>query len=168
MPLTSFNPVIAPNASVLILGSMPGGPSLRVGQYYGNPQNLFWPFMEEIHGVPRDLPYAERLAALNDAGVALWDVLRECEREGSLDAAIVPASEQPNDFAWLLATYPSLQRICFNGAKAATAFTRHVVPTLPPLLTDHLTLIPLPSTSPANRAIPTAEKLAKWRAALTT
>lgn len=166
MPLTSFDPVIAPHATVLILGSMPGNPSLRVQQYYGNPQNLFWPFMEEIHGIPRALPYAERLLALQAAGVALWDVLHKCEREGSLDAAIIPASEEPNDFDWLLTTYPTIERICFNGAKAATAFARHVTPTLAPALHDRLTLIPLPSTSPANRAISTAHKLSQWSTAL--
>lgn len=166
MRLISFPPVISPAASTLILGSMPGNRSLRVGQYYGNPQNLFWPFIEEIFAIPRAIPYAQRLEALQGVGIALWDVLKECEREGSLDTAIVPASELPNDFHWLLTTYPTLQRICFNGSKAATAFTRHVLPTLPPSLHTTLTLIPLPSTSPANRAIPTADKLARWRAAL--
>jgi hypoxanthine-DNA glycosylase len=122
--------------------------------------------MEEIYGVDRQLPYTERLAQLQAAGVALWDVLKECEREGSLDTAIVPASELPNDFAWLLNAYPSIQHICFNGNKAATAFARHVVPTLPTALLDSLTLIPLPSTSPANRSTSTADKLARWRAAL--
>jgi double-stranded uracil-DNA glycosylase len=166
MPLTSFEPVIDTNATVLILGSMPGSRSLRIGQYYGHPQNLFWPFMEEILGVPRALPYGERLLALQAAGIALWDVLAECEREGSLDAAIIPASEQPNDFAWLLTTYPNIARVCFNGAKAANAFARHVTPTLAPAIHNRLTLIPLPSTSPANRAMPTADKLTRWRAAL--
>jgi hypoxanthine-DNA glycosylase len=167
MRLTSFAPVVAPNATVLILGSMPGSRSLRVGQYYAHPHNFFWPFMAEIYGVERELPYPQRLERLQAAGVALWDVLKECEREGSLDAAIIPTSELPNDFIWLLSTYPNIRRLCFNGAKAATAFTRLVLPSLPPTLRDSLTLIPLPSTSPANRSIPTADKLARWRAALT-
>jgi hypoxanthine-DNA glycosylase len=168
MRLTSFAPIVAPNATVLILGSMPGNRSLRVGQYYGNPHNLFWPFMAEIYAVEPSLPYPERLEQLKRAGVALWDVLKECERKGSLDAAIVPASESPNDFAWLLSTYLSIRRICFNGAKAATAFTRLALPMIPFDIRDELTLIPLPSTSPANRATPTADKLARWRAALLT
>jgi hypoxanthine-DNA glycosylase len=146
---------------------MPGSQSLRRQQYYGNPHNLFWPFMEEIFGVPRALPYPERLEGLKRAGIALWDVLKECEREGSLDTAIVPASELPNDFTWLLTTYPSIRRICFNGAKAATSFARHVVPILPSEIHARLTLIPLPSTSPAHRTVSTADKLARWRAALT-
>ena len=164
--LISFAPVVAPNATVLILGSMPGSRSLRIGQYYGHPHNFFWPFMQEIFAIPRSLPYAERLEALKQKHIALWDVLKECERAGSLDTAIVPASELPNDFAWLFSAYPTLQRVCFNGSKAATAFARHVMPHLPPKLREALTLIPLPSTSPANRTIATADKLARWRAAL--
>src|SRR4051812_42271948 len=112
MILKSFEPVVSPNATVLILGSMPGNRSLRVGQYYGNPYNFFWTFMEEIFSVKREFPYPQRLAALQEAGVALWDVLQECEREGSLDTAIVPASELPNDFLWLFSTYPAIQRVC--------------------------------------------------------
>ena len=166
MILTSFAPVIAPNASVLILGSMPGSQSLRLGQYYGHPQNLFWPFMGEIMSALPSLPYAERLALLQSAGIGLWDVLKHCEREGSLDADIVPATEVPNDFAWLFGNYPSLHRVCFNGKKAAQAFQRHVVSTLPPALFAPLTLISLPSTSPANRSITTEVKLTLWRTAI--
>src|SRR5688572_32291836 len=120
MRLTSFPPIVTPDATVLILGSMPGSRSLKIGQYYGNPHNLFWLFMQELYGIARDLPYAERVASLQSKGVALWDVLKECEREGSLDADIVPTSEFPNDFVWLLSAYPNIQRICFNGSKAAT------------------------------------------------
>lgn len=166
MRLVSFPPVIAPDATVLILGSMPGSRSLRVGQYYGHPHNNFWPFMQEIFGIERTLPYAQRLELVKAEGVALWDVLKECEREGSLDVAIVPDSELPNDFVWLLGAYPRIQRICFNGRKAETAFTRHVLPTLEPARRDALALIPLPSTSPANRGISTDQKLARWRDAL--
>jgi TDG/mug DNA glycosylase family protein len=166
MRLVSFPPVISPAATVLILGSMPGSRSLRLGQYYGHPQNLFWPFMEEILGIPRTQPYADRLEGLLAEGVALWDVLKECEREGSLDADIVPESERPNDFPWLLEEYPNIRRICFNGSKAATAFQRHVLPNLPQAKRNTLTLIPLPSTSPANRSIPTEQKLERWREAI--
>lgn len=167
MRLISFPPVVAQDATVLILGSMPGSRSLAAGQYYAHPHNLFWRFMAEIYGVKRDAPYAERLRILQAAGVALWDVLKECEREGSLDADIIPASERPNDFKWLLTTYPSIRKICFNGSKAATAFKRLVLPTLVPSLHENRTLIRLPSTSPANRSIPTDIKREQWRAALT-
>lgn len=166
MLLTSFPPVVRPGATVLILGSMPGSRSLQVGQYYAHPQNLFWPFMGKLYGAGPELAYAQRLERLQAAGIALWDVLKHCQREGSLDAAILRDTEVPNDFAWILTTYPTIQRICFNGTKAATTFTRHVLPTLPESLQKSLTLYPLPSTSPANRSIAIETKLEKWRTAL--
>ena len=167
MHVVGLAPVVSPNATVLILGSMPGSQSLRAGQYYANRQNLFWLLMEEILGISRDLAYDERMQTLQSKGVAVWDVLRECERAGSLDSAIVPASEVPNDFAWLLTTYATILRICFNGAKAKSAFERHVIPSLNPAILQRLTLLALPSTSPANRYMPTDVKLERWRAALT-
>lgn len=151
---------------MLILGSMPGSRSLRAGQYYAHPHNLFWPFMGEIFDAGPNLPYTERLARLQANKVALWDVLKECEREGSLDTSIVPASELANDFTWLLLTYPTIKKLCFNGNKAAASFTRLVQPTLPPTLSQEVTLFPLPSTSPANRGISTEVKLARWQTAL--
>ena len=75
-------------ARFLILGSMPGAESLRRQEYYAFKHNAFWRIMGELYSFSPALPYPERLAALRDAGVALWDVLAECERPGSLDASI--------------------------------------------------------------------------------
>ena len=67
-----------------MLGSMPGTISLRQGRYYAHPRNAFWPIAAEILGFDPALDYALRLERLTQAGVALWDVLQGCEREGSL------------------------------------------------------------------------------------
>ena len=166
MRLESFAPVAAPDARVLILGSMPGAESLRQGQYYAHPRNQFWDVMGELCGAPRTLPYPQRLAKLTAARVALWDVLQFCEREGSLDSNIVPASEMPNDFARFLAAHPAITTVCFNGQKAAKAFQRHVMPTLDAERRAALRLVTLPSTSPAHAAMSRSEKAARWRAAL--
>lgn len=162
----SFPPIVAPGATVLILGSMPGVRSLQLGQYYGHPRNLFWTILGELTGASPQLPYAERVAKLQAAGVALWDVLEYCERPGSLDADIVRGSEIPNDIPDLLARYPTIQAIAFNGQTAAKSFARYVAPSLDPELAARVTLLPLPSTSPANQGIAQADKLARWRTAL--
>src|SRR3954465_13351815 len=94
----SFGPIAAADARVLILGTVPSIVSLAKQQYYGHPQNSFWPIMGKLFGANRELPYEERKQALYAKGVAVWDVLRECYREGSLDSDIEVESEEPNDF----------------------------------------------------------------------
>ncbi len=88
----SFPPIAAPGARLLILGSMPGAASLAAGQYYAHPRNAFWPILAALCHFPADAPYAARVAALQAAGVAVWDVLQSCVRPGSLDTAIERSS----------------------------------------------------------------------------
>lgn len=140
---------------------MPGIASLRAQQYYAHPRNQFWPMMEALFGVPASDDYDQRITALNAQGIALWDVLRACERPGSLDASIVRGSEQANDFAGFLDRHPQLQLIALNGGAARDAFRRHVAPVLGERLST-IELIALPSTSPANAGISAAAKRAAW------
>lgn len=158
-----FAPVAADGARVLVLGSMPGVASLRQAQYYAHPRNAFWPLAARIFGFEATLDYGERLRALQANGVALWDVLKACERPGSLDADIRGDTLVPNDFAAFLTCHPSITRVCFNGAKAAAMFRRHVLPTLP---ASGLELIELPSTSPAHAAASFEQKRVAWEPAL--
>jgi hypoxanthine-DNA glycosylase len=141
---------------------MPGLRALAQTQYYAHPQNLFWPFMGEICGAGPEIAYPERLRRLTDAGIALWDVLGECERVGSLDTAIRGASEKPNDIAGLVARHPELHTIAFNGAKARQAFRRHVEPAIDVERLAQLRFLALPSTSPANASMPRAAKRERW------
>jgi TDG/mug DNA glycosylase family protein len=159
----SFAPLARPDARVLILGSMPGQESLRRRQYYAYRHNLFWPIIGELFGVSPELDYDARVAALTARGVAVWDVLKSCEREGSLDGNIRPETERPNNFSRFLAQHPRIRAIFFNGGKAASAFARHVLPQLGPRA-KNLHLERLPSTSPAHAGMPRAAKLRAWRA----
>jgi hypoxanthine-DNA glycosylase len=158
-----FAPVAGDGARVLVLGSMPGVASLRQAQYYAHPRNAFWPLAARIFGFDPGLDYDGRLRALQANGVALWDVLQACERPGSLDADIRGDTLVPNDFGAFLASQPAILRICFNGAKAAAMFRRHVLPDLP---AAPLQFFELPSTSPAHAAASFEQKLAAWEPAL--
>ena len=154
----SFPPIARPDARVLILGSMPGQASLAAGQYYAHSRNAFWPIMAALLGFDPALPYPERAARLTAAGIALWDVLRDCSRPGSLDSAIDPDSVEANDFAAFFAAHPHIDHVFFNGTTAATLFRRHC-----PNLAGTFLLARLPSTSPAHASRNFTDKLAAWQ-----
>lgn len=160
----AFPPIIGEQSTSLILGSMPGEASLAAQQYYALPRNAFWGIMGELYGAPYELPYSQRVAILLDAGVAVWDVLAACERQGSLDSAIVADTLVANDFAAFLQRYPNIRRILFNGKSVRDLFRRHVLSAQ--VLRDKLEYVVLPSTSPANARLSFAEKLQQWREAL--
>ena len=159
-----FAPVAAADARILVLGSMPGVASLRQVRYYAHPRNAFWPIAAQVLGFDPAADYPARLQALQHAGIALWDVLQACERPGSLDADIRVDTLVPNDFVAFLGAHPRLVRVCFNGAKAASLYRRHV---LPRLQARPLQYVDLPSTSPAHAAASFEKKLAAWREGLT-
>lgn len=142
MRIFSFEPVIDQNSRLLILGSMPGRASLESEQYYAHPRNRFWPLMFKLFN--DDLPvdnYQDRLKLLLDNKIALWDVCESCERDGSLDKAISAA--KPNDIPALLAQYPNIERVVFNGSAAREIFLNNFKVELP----THM----MPSTSPVPR-----------------
>src|SRR5271169_3793938 len=124
--LDGFAPVVDDNADLLILGSFPSVQSLATHQYYGNPRNAFWPITAALFGFDASAPYETRLAALQSAGVAVWDVLHSCRRAGSSDAKFDMKSLVANDFGQLFATCPSITRVCFNGRAAERLFGRLV------------------------------------------
>lgn len=150
----SFAPIAAPDARVLILGSMPGAASLAAGQYYAHPRNAFWPIMGELFGAGPDLPYEERAARLRECGVAVWDVLQACVRPGSLDSNI--SDEVPNDFARFFHDHPHIDHVYLNGGKAAASFKKYAAGDCP------VSFTPLPSTSPAHAGMTFAQKCAAW------
>ncbi|OZI75243.1 DNA-deoxyinosine glycosylase [Bordetella genomosp. 12] len=159
-----FAPVARSDARILILGTMPGTVSLGRAEYYAHARNAFWRIAQALFGVDSSAGYAARLQALQDARVALWDVLSDCVRPGSLDAAIVGGSVVANDFAGFFDQHPHIEVIGLNGAKAAQLYQRHVVPTLAGRAQPRV--LALPSTSPAHAALSFDAKLAAWRALL--
>lgn len=158
----SFAPVIKNDCRVLVLGSMPGKTSLKENQYYAHKRNLFWKFLYKITGKDFDYNYKNRLRLLLSMKVALWDVLKACERKSSLDSDIVIDSEQVNDIPGLLEKYGNISKICFNGQKAYTSFKRHIL-TQDPIIQEKYELVILPSTSPANASISFENKFQNWK-----
>ncbi len=155
--LYGLPPIINAQARVLVLGSFPSAASLAAQQYYANPQNQFWRILGAVLGQPlTTMDYAARIAAVQAAGIAIWDVFASCERNGSLDAAIRNAL--PNELAAVKKSALAIRRVCFNGRMAARL--QREIETL------GYEVCILPSTSPAHAGMRVEEKLLRWRAAL--
>ena len=151
--LCGLMPVTGPDPRVLILGSYPSVLSLAHREYYGNPKNRFWAVIENILGVPADLPYAERTVALTQNGIALWDVVASCERPGSADSRI--KNPVANDIAGFFRAHPTLRLVALNGQTAGRLY--HKLAEVP-----GLAAVTLPSTSPAFAAMRFEEKVRAW------
>ena len=141
----SFEPSIDNNSKVLILGSMPGIKSLEKQQYYAHPQNRFWKLMGIICNVSNlhECDYDLKLKTLLKNNIALWDVIKSCKREGSLDSDI--KNETVNNLRNLLKKYPNIKTICLNGGKSFIAFKKYF-----PDLLQKYNCHKMLSTSPAN------------------
>ncbi|MBE1528316.1 hypoxanthine-DNA glycosylase [Sphingopyxis sp. OAS728] len=151
----SFAPHVAPDTRLLILGSLPGVRSLAEQQYYAHPTNQFWRLLGEVVDKPlATMDYDDRLAALREAKVGLWDVIRSAERHTSSDSQIREA--EAHDLAALVADLPNLRMIAFNGGKAAAIGRKQLSPL------DGVAVVDLPSSSAAH-TIGFASKLDRWR-----
>ena len=90
-------------SEILILGTIPGGESLKYQQYYQNKDRICnpnWPFFEEVYAIP----YEKRKQLLLDNKISLWDILESCERDGNSDRTI--KNEQLNDLETYLKLPP--------------------------------------------------------------
>jgi len=162
---TSFAAIENEDAQILILGSMPGVESLKQQRYYAHPRNAFWPIMSTLFELAEELSYQQRCVNLISNKIALWDVLRSCQRQGSLDSNIESSSIITNNFTEFLQAHRAIKLIAFNGAKAEQLFNKYVLPTL----TDNqlrITRTRLPSTSPAHAAMSFQQKCAQWQQVL--
>lgn len=159
-PSSGFAPIEPEQARILILGSLPGEASIRAQQYYAHPRNAFWPIMQALVGATGT--YEQRCLQLESKRIAVWDVLQQSVRPGSLDSAIRTDTARPNDFASFLSRQDRLSLIAFNGRKAEELFRRLVAVDL----VESLELAGLPSTSPAHAAMSFDTKLDRWRGIL--
>lgn len=105
--------------------------------------------------------YKEHAEQVKNNGIAIWDVLQACFRNGSLDSAIDNRSIVTNDFEKFFNRHPHVNRVFFNGAKAEAMYLKHVQPELKGQAATH-TLQRLPSTSPAYAGMSLQQKSEAW------
>ncbi len=97
------------------MGTFPGIRALEKREYYGNPNNHFWEIIGYCLDVPdfNELPYEKRLSILKKNKIGLWDAIRNCERETSLDVKI--EKEEYNDLSVLRKECPQLEKIVLSS-----------------------------------------------------
>ncbi|NOZ33741.1 MAG: DNA-deoxyinosine glycosylase [Chlorobi bacterium] len=150
----SFPPVIAKNAKIIILGTMPGKTSLEQNEYYAYKYNVFWKIMFKIFNKNYSDNYNNKLKLLKTNNTALWDSLQFCYRIGSSDSKI--KEEIPNDFNTFFKNYSTIKDVFFNGTTAMKYYKKYIG------FNEFMNYHTLPSTSPANAAMSFEKKLKKW------
>lgn len=150
-------PVFDQNSRILILGSFPSVKSREEGFFYGHPQNRFWRVLAALHDETVPNTVEEKRAFLLSHNVALWDVIKRCEIEGSSDSSIKNAVA--NDLTAILSCAP-IERIYTNGRTAHRLYCQYLEKKIGRAATC------LPSTSPANAAWGFDRLLTAWRAIL--
>jgi hypoxanthine-DNA glycosylase len=158
MKISSFAPLVNQSARTLILGTMPGARSLEMQQYYAHKQNAFWKIMYALFSAaPVSDRFSEKVQLLTDNHIALWDVLDNCERAGSLDSNIKNHIE--NDIPGLLHDFPNIKKIIFNGQQSHKFFVKKFG------YIEGIRYEVVPSTSPAH-TMKFEDKLKAWQNAL--
>ena len=136
-------PLYDENSKILILGSFPSVKSREAGFFYGHPQNRFWKVVAKVFD--EDIPQTieEKKAFLLKNHIAVWDVIKSCDIEGSSDSSI--KNVKANDLNKILKT-ADIKEIYVNGKTAFKYYQKYTEQKL------GRTAKCLPSTSPANAA----------------
>jgi len=117
-----FKPIVFQDTQILILGSFPSIKSFDNNFYYAHPRNQFWKLLESVTSYPvnnRD----QKIWLLKECKFGLWDMIKTCSRENSLDSAL--EDEEVNDLVAFLEAYPSIKKLAFTGKKAEALFKMH-------------------------------------------
>jgi len=150
-----LEPWIGNNPRLLILGTFPGEKSLMSQAYYQNKaHNSFFKLMESLFKRPAGISDKEFI--INNH-IALWDCMKEADRDGSLDSNI--KSYLPNDIEGLLTSHPSILAIVLNGTGETTKVFEQNFSGVS--IKWNRKIISLPSTS-NSLAKPFEKKLEEW------
>lgn len=146
-----IEPVFDENSEILILGSFPSIKSREEGFFYGNNKNRFWKVLASIFHESEPRSIDEKKALLFKNKIAVYDVIKECEIEGSSDSKI--KNEVPSDLERIIER-SRIKKIFLNGKKATELFEKNFDIKIP--------CYTLPSTSPANAAYSLEKLIENW------
>ncbi len=147
-------PLFAEDSKTLILGSFPSVKSREAEFFYGHPQNRYWAVVAAVFGCKKPETIEEKKKLVLSNKLAMWDVIGECEIEGSADSTI--RNVTANDLSVILKSCP-IERIFVNGKTAEKYYNKYTYPK------TGIKAICLPSTSPANAAWKLDKLIEAWK-----
>lgn len=146
----NIEPVFDKNSRILILGSFPSVKSREAQFFYGHPQNRFWKVISAVVGCDCPQTVLEKREMLLSHNIAVWDVIKSCEIEGSSDSSIKNAV--PNDLSEIFKA-ADIKAVFTNGATSYNMYNKYI---------KSPKAIKLPSTSPANAAYSLERLIGEW------
>jgi double-stranded uracil-DNA glycosylase len=149
-----FDPVYNQDSKVLILGTFPSVKSRENNFYYAHPQNRFWKVIAQIVNSKKVPDTVEdKRNMLLENGIAIWDVIKSCEIQGSSDSSI--KNVVPANLSRVLHE-ADIRKIYANGGKAYELFMKYSIQEV------GREIIKLPSTSPANARFSLEKLIEQW------
>ena len=152
-----FGPVYDEKSRILILGSFPSVKSREEGFFYGHPRNRFWKILAAVCNEPEPVTIEGKKQFLLKNGIALYDVIEECEIVGSSDSSIrnvIPADLNP------ILEVSQISAVYTNGRLAGKLYRKYQEPV------TGLPCVELPSSSPANAAFSLEKLTGIWQETL--
>lgn len=150
MEFHTIEPVFDENSKILVLGSFPSVKSREVNFFYGHPRNRFWKVVSSVIGEESPVTTEEKKAFLLRNNIAVWDVIKSCDIEGSSDSSIKNVT--PNNLNVILEK-ADIKQIFANGNTAYKLFLKY---------NSGMDAVKLPSTSPANAAFNLERLVESW------
>ena len=145
-----LNPIYDKNSKILILGSFPSRKSRENNFYYAHPRNQFWSLLEDVY----EEKIIDKKAFLLNNNIALFDVIKKCDIDGSKDSSI--KNVIPNDINYLVKN-SQITKIYVTGRKALELYQKYIEKE------TNIKAIYLPSPSPLNRTLSYQEKLKEYQ-----
>lgn len=144
-------PLYDGKSTVLILGSFPSVKSREARFFYAHPQNRFWRVISAVTNKRRPETVEEKKELLHSSHIAVWDVIKSCDIEGSSDSSIKNAV--PNELSEIFNAAP-IRAVFANGTLSYNLYRRHNK--------YGRDIARLPSTSPANASYSLDRLIEEW------
>ena len=151
-----FEPYIHDDSRFLLLGTFPSIKSFEDNFYYAHPKNQFWKLLSEVFKEQEPNSLQQKKDFLQKHKIALWDMIKSCQRENSLDSNL--KNIEVHDIEKLLQKYPNIEKIFFTSKTAQKLYLKNF---------SHLNIKYqyLDSPSPAYAKKSFLQKLENWRKA---